>query len=80
MSESPLLFSSVVPTSEFLLPIAVKNSRSQSIEEWVTRAEGDSPARAARWNEVEGSPTPRLLNLSTAKSGEQSENVYENKG
>ena len=36
--------------------------------------------RAAGRKVAEGSPTSRLLNLSTAKPGEQSENVYENKG
>ncbi len=35
--------------------------------------------RAAGRKSVADSSTPRLLNLATAKSGEQSENVYENK-
>jgi hypothetical protein len=40
----------------------------------------DRKRRTAGRKVLEGSPTSRLLNLSTAKSGEQSENVYENKG
>jgi hypothetical protein len=40
----------------------------------------DRKRRAAGRKMAQGSPTARHLNLSTAKSGEQSENVYENKG
>jgi len=40
----------------------------------------DRKRRTAGRKVVQGSPTSRLLLLSTAKSGEQSENVYENKG
>jgi hypothetical protein len=40
----------------------------------------DTTFRAAGRKVAEASPTSRLLNFSAAKSGEQSENVYENKG
>ena len=40
----------------------------------------DRERRTAGRKVAEGSPTSRLLHLSSAKSTEQSENVYENKG
>ena len=76
----PLLFSPVVPACGFCLEVqsgsrGVKESRSGR-----PRAGCDRRARAAVRKVAEGAPTSRLLNLATAKSGEQSENVYENKG
>jgi len=58
----------------FLPPSAVEKSRSAG-----PKADLDRRARAACRKVAEGSPTSRLLNLSTAKSREQSQNVYENK-
>jgi hypothetical protein len=72
----------------FLPPSAVEKSRSAKAR--AGRQVGRSLSRV--WTPIadrkrgtagrkvaEGSPTSRLLNLSTAKSAEQSENVYENK-
>jgi hypothetical protein len=58
----------------FLPPSAVEKSRSAG-----PKADLDRRSRAACRKVAEGSPTSRLLNLSTAKSREQSQNVYENK-
>ena len=67
------------PCLWFLLTNAVKKSRSQRVKEWETQSR-PRPSRAGRVPEGGGGPpTSRLLNCSTAKVGEQSENVYENK-
>ena len=44
------------------------------------RPKADRTARAGVRKAAEGSPTAPLVRLLTAKSAEQSENVYENKG
>ena len=78
MPESPLLFSSVVPACGSCLQL---QSRSRGVK--VSRSgrpKARHMTRAAGRKVAEGSPTSRLLNFSTSKSGEQSENVYENKG
>jgi len=62
------------PCLWFLPPSTVEKSRSAG-----PKADLDRRARAACRKVAEGSPTSRLLNLSTAKSREQSQNVYENK-
>ena len=80
MPESPVLFSSVVPACGSCLPL---QSRSRGVKESRSRrprADRDRRARVAGRKVAEGSPTSRLLKVSTAKSREQSENVYENKG
>jgi hypothetical protein len=77
----PLLFSR--SCLWFLPPSTVEKSRSQRAEESRSgrpRADRDRCARAAGRKVAEGSLTSRLLSLSTARSREQSENVYENKG
>jgi hypothetical protein len=78
MPESPLLFSSVVPASGFCLQVQLRSRGVKDLRSGRPRA--DHTARAAGQKVGEGFPTSRLLNFSTAKSGEQSENVYENKG
>jgi hypothetical protein len=54
----------------------VKKSPSRTVPDQTPTAR----PRAAGQKATADSSTSRLLNLSIAKSGEQTENVYENKG
>ncbi len=61
----------------------VKMSRSQGVEELRSgrpRPDRESPPRAAGRKSAADSSPSGLLNKSTANSGEQSQDVYENKG
>jgi len=61
----------------------VKMSKSQGVKELRSgrpRPDRESPPRAAGRKSAADSWPSALLNRSTAKSGEQSEHVYENKG
>jgi hypothetical protein len=80
MPESPLLFSFVVPACGFCLQVQSRSRGVKGSRSGRPRADRDRRARAAVRKVAEGSPTSRLLNFSTVKSREQSENVYENKG
>jgi hypothetical protein len=57
-----------------------KDKYKKSLSRTVPDQTPTARPRGAGRKVAEGSPTSRLLNLSIAKSGEQSENVYENKG
>jgi len=58
----------------------VKKSRSQGVGESGGSRQPRREAPAAVWNASAGFSTPRLLDLWSSESREQSENVYENKG
>jgi hypothetical protein len=62
------------------MSMKTKDKYKKSLSPTVPDQTPTARPRAAGRKVAEGSPTSRLLNLSTAKSTEQSENVYENKG
>jgi hypothetical protein len=80
MPESPLLFSSVVPACGSCFQLQLRSRGVKESRSGRPGADRDRHALAAVRKVADGSPTSPLLNGLTAKVGEQSENVYENKG
>jgi hypothetical protein len=58
----------------------VEELRSRGVEKWGARPDRESSLGPRRPEDADGSSTSGVLHFSTAKWGEQSENVYENKG
>ena len=81
MPGSPLLSSSVVPACGFYFQL---QSRSRGVEKSSSQEAEESRSAGSKGDPHSGLQSGRrgtiLLNLLTAKSREQSQNVYENKG